>query len=138
MNETSKLAVVEKHFEYKGHDCICIFSRMGYRCGYVSVDDNKEFNEYDIECHGGLSFSGTLPYDYGQKETYYIGLDCGHICDGNDYATALLYGLITEQLYNELIKMQIQSPTFLQPIRSLEYVENECKKIVDQLEESKK
>ena len=50
----SKFAVVEKQFEYKGHDCICIFGCRGYRCGYVSVDDNKEFNEYDIECHGGL------------------------------------------------------------------------------------
>ena len=130
----SKFAVVEKQFEYKGHDCICIFGCLGYRCGYVSVDDNKEFNEYDIECHCGLSFSGTLPYDYGQKETYYIGFDCGHICDGNDYNTALKYGLLTEKRFNELLEMQILSPTFLQPVRSLEYVEEQCKKIVDQLE----
>ena len=133
----SKVAVVEKQFEYKGHDCICIFGCRGYRCGYVSVDDNKEFNEYDIECHGGLSFSGTLPYDYGQKETYYNGFDCGHICDGNDYNTALAYGLLTEKRFNELLEMQILSPTFLQPVRSLEYVEEQCKKIVDQLEEKK-
>lgn len=133
----SKFAVVEKQFEYKGHDCICIFGCLGYRCGYVSVDDNKEFNEYDIECHCGLSFSGTLPYDYGQKETYYIGFDCGHICDGNDYNLALKYGLINEKRFNELLEMQIHLPTFLQPVRSLEYVEEQCKKIVDQLEAGK-
>lgn len=124
----SKFGVVEKQFEYKGHDCICVFGCLGYRCGYVSVDDDDK--EYDIECHGGLSFSGTLPYDYGQKETYYIGFDCGHICDGNDYDLALKYGLINEKQYNNFIEM----PTFLQPVRSVEYVEDECKKIVDQLE----
>ena len=30
--------------------------------------------------------------------------------------------------------MQIHLPTFLEPVRSLEYVEEQCKKIVDQLE----
>lgn len=133
----SKSAVVEKQFEYKGHDCICVFSCLGYRCGYVSVDNDKEFNEYDVACHCGLTFSGTLPYDYGPKETYYIGFDCGHICDGNDYNLALKYGLLTEKRFNELLEMQIHLPTFLQPVRSLEYVENECKKIVDQLEAGK-
>ena len=131
----SKFAVVEKQFEYKGHDCICIFNCRGYRCGYVSVDNNKDYNEYDVACHCGLTFSGTLPYNYGQKETYYIGFDCGHICDGNDYATALKYGLLTEKRFNELMEMEIQLPTFLQPVRSLEYVEEQCRKIVDQLEE---
>lgn len=33
-----------------------------------------------------------------------------------------------------ILEMQILSPTFLQPVRSLEYVEGQCKKIVDQLE----
>mgnify|MGYP003464887905 CR=1 FL=1 len=138
MSELNKFAVVEKHFKYKGHDCICIFSYIGYRCGYVSVSDKeKPFYDYDVTCHCGLTFDGELPDYYKPKKKYYIGFDCGHICDGNDYDTALRYGLITEQRYNELIEMQIKSPTFLQPVRSLEYVENECKKIVDQLEESK-
>lgn len=131
----SKFGVVEKQFEYKGHDCICVFTACGYRCGYVSGNVYKDYNEYDIECHCGLTFSGRLPYDYNPKKDYYIGFDCGHICDGNDYNLALKYGLIDEKRFNELLEMQIQLPTFLQPVRSLEYVENECKKIVDQLEE---
>ena len=32
-----KFAVVEKKFDYKGHECICIFNQLGFRCGYVSV-----------------------------------------------------------------------------------------------------
>lgn len=134
----SKFGVVEKQFEYKGHDCICVFSCLGYRCGYVSVDDYEDCYKYDIECHGGLSFGASrLPECYNSKKDYYIGFDCGHICDGNDYDTALKYGLINEKQYNNFIEMQIHLPTFLEPVRTLEYVENECRKIVDQLEEAK-
>lgn len=131
----SKFGIVESHFEYKGHDCICIFTVKGYRCGYVSVDDNRDFWDYDLDCHCGLSFGAApLTKDFNPKSDMYIGFDCGHICDGSDYVTALKYDLITEKRYNELIEMEILSPTFLQPVRSLEYVENECRKIVDQLE----
>lgn len=134
----SKIAVVESHFEYKGHDCICVFTVLGYRCGYVSVDDNRDFQDYDLDCHCGLSFGASpLLKDFKPKSDIYIGFDCGHICDGRDYVTALKYSLITEKRYNELIEMEILSPTFLQPVRSLEYVENECRKIVDQLEARK-
>lgn len=134
----SKFGIVESHFEYKGHDCICIFTASGIRCGYVSVDDNKDFWEYDIDCHCGLSFGASpLLKDFKPKSDMYIGFDCSHICDGHDYDTALKYGLITEKRYNELIEMETLSPSFLQPVRSLEYVENQCRKIVDQLEARK-
>ena len=61
----SKFAVVESHFEYKGHDCICLFTVKGYRCGYVSVDDNRDFWDYDLDCHCGLSFGASVPKDFG-------------------------------------------------------------------------
>lgn len=54
-----KFGVLEKQFDYKGHDCICIFNCLGYRCGYVSVDDYKDCYEYDIDCHCGLSFGAS-------------------------------------------------------------------------------
>lgn len=131
----SKFYVVEKQFEYKGHDCICAFSALGVRHGYVSVDDHRDFYEYDIDCHCYLSFGAArLSEECNPKKDYYIGFDCGHICDGRSYLTALKYGLLTEKRFNELMEMEIQSPTFLQPVRELEYVENECRKIVDQLE----
>lgn len=134
----SKFCIVEKQFEYKGHDCICIFTAAGYRCGYVSVDNDRDFTEYDIDCHCCLSFGASyLNSDFNPKDTMYIGFDCGHICDGNDYDTALKYGLINEKRFNELLEMQIHLPTFLQPVRSLEYVEEQCRKIVDQLEAGK-
>ena len=71
-----KLGVVEKQFEYKGHDCICVFIKRGYRCGYVSVDNyNGDYFQYDIDCHCGLTFGGKLPQDYNPKKDNYIGFD---------------------------------------------------------------
>jgi len=131
----NKFAVVEKQFQYKGHDCICVFTRHGYRNGYVSVNDDRDYNEYDIDCHGGLTWSGKLPYDYGQKKTYYIGFDCGHLGDYHDYDTAHKYNLISEEEVEYLKETVIFKDGIAWP---LEYVEEQCKKIVDQLEAEKK
>ena len=126
-------AVVEKEFEYKGHDCICIFSIRGIRCGYVSVSDKeKPYDDYDIDCHGGLTFDGELPDYYKPKADYYIGFDCGHWRDGADYDQAVKYDLIeqSEADYNKKLFSYLND----RPVRDLDYVEANCKKIVDQLE----
>lgn len=126
-------AVVEKQFEYKGHDCICIFSIRGVRCGYVSVTDKeKPYDDYDIDCHGGLTFDGELPDYYKPKADYYIGFDCGHWCDGVDYDQAVKYDLIEpgEAEHNKEMFSYLKD----YPVRDLDYVEANCKKIVDQLE----
>ena len=129
-------AVVEKQFEYKGHDCICIFSIRGVRCGYVSVSDKeKPYDDYDIDCHGSLTFDGELPDCYKPKADYYIGFDCGHWCDGVDYDQAVKYNLIeqSEADYNKKLFSYLSD----RPVRDLDYVEANCKKIVDQLEKIK-
>ena len=129
-------AVVEKQFEYKGHDCICIFSIRGIRCGYVSVTDKeKPYDDYDIDCHGGLTFDGELPDYYKPKADYYIGFDCGHYCDGVDYDKAVKYDLIeqSEADYNKKLFSYLDD----RPVRDLDYVEANCRSIVDQLEKIK-
>lgn len=129
-------AVVEKQFNYKGHDCICIFNLRGFRCGYVSVPDKeKPYEDYDIECHGGLTFDGELPDDYKPKADYYIGFDCGHYCDGVDYDQAVKYNLIeqSEADYNKKLFSSLSD----RPVRDLDYVEANCRSIVDQLEKIK-
>ena len=126
-------AVVEKQFEYKGHDCICIFSVRGIRCGYVSVTDKeKPYDDYDIDCHGGLTFDGELPDYYKPKADYYIGFDCGHYCDGVDYDQAVKYDLIeqSEADYNKKLFSYLNG----HPVRDLAYIEANCRSIVDQLE----
>ena len=129
-------AVVEKQFEYKGHDCICIFSIRGVRCGYVSVSDKeKPYDDYDVDCHGSLTFDGELPDYYKPKADYYIGFDCGHWCDGIDYAQAVKYDLIeqSEADYNKKLFSYLDD----RPVRDLDYVEANCRSIVDQLEKTK-
>ena len=129
-------AVVEKQFNYKGHDCICIFSIRGVRCGYVSVSDKeKPFYDYDMVCHWGLTFDGALPDYYKPKADYYIGFDCGHCCDGVDYDQAVKYNLIeqSEADYNKKLFSYLSG----YPVRDLDYVEANCRNIVDQLEKIK-
>lgn len=128
-----KFAVVEKQFNYKGHDCICIFNIRGFRCGYVSVSDKeKPFYDYDVTCHCGLSFDGALPDYYKPNANYYIGFDCGHCCDGVDYDQAAKYNLIeqSEVDHNKELFSYLKD----YPVRDLDYVIEQCKKIVDQLE----
>ena len=132
-----QFAVVEKIFQYKGHECICIFNHLGYRRGYVSVDNVVDIEHYMElgydNCHGGLTFGGELPYNYGQTKSKYVGFDCGHFCDGYDFEQAYKYGLITEEELdrrnNEFFYLRGN------PVRSLDYVEYNCKKLVDQIEE---
>lgn len=133
--EFRKFAVVEKQFDYKGHDCICIFNHLGFRCGYVSVSTDKDYDEYDIDCHGGLTFSGVLPYDYGQNYQYYIGFDCGHFGDGIDYNEAFEYGLIGNEAFEYFSSRNLWS---LYPAMTLDFVIEQCKHIVDQLERKEK
>lgn len=131
-----KFAVVEKHFQYKGHDCICVFTRTGYRCGYVSTTLRCDYYEVDIDCHCGLTYGGALPTEYEPKENVYYGFDCGHYCDGMDPELAYKYGLIDETT-KEYYK---NSFSYLSdyPVREVDYVVEQCKKIVDQLEELEK
>ena len=129
-----KFAIVEKKFDYKGHECICIFNQLGFRCGYVSVIENKEFITYDIDCHCGLTFNGELSSDCEPKYKYYIGFDCGHICDKQDLEQAYKYELITETEYMFHKAVCNQIGDFSGVVRTLEYVEEQCKAIVEQLE----
>lgn len=132
----TKFAVVEDKFYYKGHECICTFNRLGVRCGYVSVHIKKHHSEYNISCHCGLSFGADkLSDECGPSEEYYIGFDCGHICDGQDLQQAKEYGLIGNTEYKLMSGILSLGNSAKMPIRSLEYVKNQCKSIVDQLEE---
>ena len=104
----------------------------------MSENDTMYFLDYDrLTYEQKYATDWNIALDKDKEGTYYIGFDCGHICDGNDYNLALKYGLIDEKRFNELLEMQIHLPTFLEPVRSLEYVEEQCKKIVDQLEVGK-
>lgn len=115
-------------FEYKGFKVV--IKRMmylgGQLNGYVRIPKAHKFygKSYsddvveDIECHGGLTFSGDLEDD----GDWYIGFDTAHYQD---------YMPFMQMLYthNQQDLIGYASETY----RDINYVRNECKKIVDQL-----
>jgi hypothetical protein len=111
-------------FEYKGYKVV--IKRMmhfgGQLNGYVRIPVNhpyydKDFTSDDLEniqCHGGLTFSGELEGETG----FFIGFDTAHY---QDYMPFLQMNLSTDRTMND--------GTY----KDITYVRNECKHIVDQL-----
>ena len=135
----------ENRFEYKGFPCVVLFMPMGYRCGYVGLPKGnkyykKKYADIPVACHCGLTYSENHLFGQDDKETWWIGFDCGHSCDGIDKDT-----------FNKLYEAEIlnMSPFEFRahmmnfdfvwkmsrkyPVHTQEYMENECRKIVDQI-----
>jgi hypothetical protein len=113
------ITALEK-FSYKGYECIV---RNGdcfdIKLGYVVIPENhkyfeKPFNEIEIDCHYGLTFSGYLRYE--DKLVYAIGFDCGH---GMDL---------------DFVKPEPKDPSeWMKCNKDVAFVKNELKSIVNQL-----
>lgn len=113
-----------------GFPCLARRTDMGNWCGYVGVADGhphfgKEYGELDIECHGGLTYSGFCQHNNGichipgegEPDTiWWLGFDCAHYMD---YCP----GLMRNQFAKESV------------YRDLEYVKAECSSIAMQLAE---
>lgn len=90
--------------------------RSIHLCGYVTIPkDSKYFitsnyESYDVECHGGLTFGNSLDY---LSVDFCIGFDCSHSYDISTLDTKLWF---QESRY-----------------RNVDYVDRECKSIIDQL-----
>lgn len=135
----------ETRFEYKGFPCVVLFMPMGYRCGYVGLPENnkyykKKYDDIPIDCHCGLTYSEPGLFGQNDNDTWWIRFDCGHFFDGIDKDTF-------NKLYEkEMLKMNpVEYRAYMMnfdcmceinrkyPIHTQEYVENECRKIVDQI-----
>lgn len=135
-----KQVYLEDVFKYKGYPCVCVFNRGGYRCGYVAVNSNHSYfgKDYDedgpdnISCHWGLTYAGNGNHFYeASNSLWWFGFDCGHCSDGNDYDTAIEYGLITKEqaIIGKKLNLNFEGTT----IKDLEFVKENCKMIVEQL-----
>lgn len=149
MNETNILErydkyVVESDFEYKGLRCVTIFSMNGWRCGYVGVPKGHKFygKDYcDIErllnygdCHGGLTYSSNQENSEYPVESnlWWFGFDCAHFGDGKDLKLATkLFPKYSEQIL-QIMAIEWEYPTD-EPIRTMEYVIENCKSLANQL-----
>lgn len=128
--------------EYKGYKYVVKLQRMGHRCGYVQVLDNKLFDniytcynnwqctKYAIECHGGLTFCDRTPGAYLPGHNW-IGFDCGHSYDAPDVeAVKAAFNLEGKQWICEYPKALADRGAVC---RDTQYVESECKQIIERL-----
>lgn len=63
--------------------------QWGHLCGYVELPegqtafpDSESYFEFDLTCHGGLSFQGKLKAELGgEMGNTWLGFDCNHSWD---------------------------------------------------------
>lgn len=128
---------LEKQFEYKGFPCVILFMPTGYRCGYVGIPKDVKIDTESIECHGGITYNSDHLYHQERKDLFWIGFDCAHCFDGYDVEAAKkLFADETDVM--EQIALLERTGYFSvcnegNSVRTLEYCEEECRKIVNQV-----
>lgn len=130
--------VQESRFEYKGFPCVVLFQPMGFRTGYVGIPKGnkyygKDYDSIPIECHCGLTYADSGLFSQDDKDTWWIGFDCGHCCDGYDFEKAKEYFANNEQVMRSILYMEDINIYSEYPIKTKEYVEENCKQIVEQI-----
>lgn len=120
---------LEKREQYKGIFYKVVLQRFGHRCGYVEIPEDLNISEQDfsfdsdLEVHGGITYA---QLEYGTKV---IGFDCAHYMDSADVES-------TMETFTDLndTELMLLNYTFGDgKVRSLEYVEEQCKNLIDQL-----
>lgn len=136
-----KRYIVEKEFEHCGLRCVCVLQNMGHRCGYVGVDESHPLygEDYDheavsnLDVHGGVTYSNGDGYYPIESDLWWFGFDCAHYMDLNDNEAYLRHF----PHLREMIETRMQIDKKLKfdhgVVRTLEYVENQCKKLAEQL-----
>jgi hypothetical protein len=93
------------------------FSLINF-CGYVVIDKSSSYyisnnyDDYKIDCHGGLTYAGDIS---SVSVDFAIGFDCSH---AGDVISLGLDGIFS-----------LESNIY----RNVDYVDKECKGIIDQL-----
>ena len=101
----------------------------GHLNGYVELKpiDEEFFDQNQInnlDCHGGITYQGTLDWIFKTPKSTYIGFDCAHCGDKTPFTDAMLPGLFATSAYEVW--------------RDEAFVEENCKSLIDQLIELKK
>lgn len=134
--------VLEQKFDYKGYPCVVLFMPGAYRCGYVGLPKGHKLSRksvddlYDLDCHGGVTYSEPHLFGNKDKENWWIGFDCAHYHDGYDIeAEKRYFGNSTEflEMFGSMQEIWHNANKYFKPC-SLTYVKNECMRLVDQIE----
>lgn len=133
---------------YKGRMFHCQRNFLGAWCGYVEATPQEAADSKDLHVHGGVTFAGDM--SHGRLELKnalgsWIGFDCNHALDmaplgGSSYLIQNIIdkNTLPREAISELEKLlKDNSYLYKQVYRTLEYAQNECRKLIDQLEEGK-
>ena len=144
---------------------ITVNCRLGHRCGYVRVSSNSLFYkksyteniirgddcssiEYNVNVHGGVTYSGTLGKEFiGSEYPFYFGFDCSHLGDRKisiEDMKKIIFNLsnISEQKKQELLNNYINLQNIFRVyndldinsiVRTVDYVRKECFRLGEQL-----
>lgn len=132
--------VIEHGGTYNNYDYLITFIQFGSRCGYVAIPPNhalniKDHNIYScpgFDVHGEVTFFGKSHISEALLPEFncddiWIGFDTAHAGDYLDYELSNKYFPENKRYYNRRFHPEFET------IRSVEYMENECKKLIDQI-----
>ncbi len=123
---------IEKQWIHSGYLCaVVINSHMGFRCGYVGVDMEhplygKDGDSVDIDVYGGLTYSNDY-HALAADGVWWFGFDCMH--GGDMFDLALIKDSKTRSHMN--------NSSGFGCAKTLEFCEEQCNSMADQLEEIK-
>ena len=131
---------VEESFTYKGYPCMVLFMPMAFRCGYVGLPKEsrfyqKECDSIPVECHCGLTYASSNLYGQEDKDIWWIGFDCCHYCDGFDSEKANEYFKDSKEAQRYLLRFKCYHSYINKDrgFRTLDYVKENCRRIVEQI-----
>jgi hypothetical protein len=132
--------VIEGGGNYRGYEYIITFVELGHRCGYVAYPEGTLRDYQEIECHGGITFTGR---DHHAKDLLpvhcddlWLGFDAAHGWDSKCLVTSEKYFGQTDSIKAlKSIYCDLYEP--IAEHRNYEYMENQCHKIIDQLKDNK-
>lgn len=130
--------IIEDGGLYKGNEFFISFSSRGIRCGYVAISEeiikkyNINENNIDVRVHGGVTFFENhhpLKNMLSHPCTdFWIGFDANHYRDGMD--CDLLKKIFPK---SRLLELKYEFLSSEDEIRDLNYMIEECKRLIDQL-----
>jgi hypothetical protein len=132
--------MLERGGIYHGYYYAVIAYSDGYRRGYVRVPpnhpcDGKKYEEPKVEVHGGLTFVDNTGHSLWKDCKFpdggtMFGFDCHHYNDAED--PSLMPGYDRDKHIAETLMLGNERGARV--IRTVEYVERECKNLIEQFE----
>ena len=133
--EENRLYFKEHEEILNGYHLVVVFNKW-FRCGYIGLPkghklENRDYDDFDFEVHGGLTFGSNGFVFKDNEHDYYFGFDCAHLNDKADVETMIKNGASSNEI-------TIASIGFSDgKVRTQEHVLNELRNLVTQIENYK-